>query len=208
MLHRLLSTLDAVIWTISVHLIVGGVLWTTFARSVGSRRCANTLRKTWPLAGGGILASVLAWSLLGNSIRGLLEPSGLVIPGAFTLIGSLATSGCYLVLHAARLEARGALRPARVQVRPGGKSAFLAIDALLTLLLVSAIVVAVSQRGYPIPIGVGTLVAVLAGAALAGMAGLLALLAGLSGKPRPSGYFAATFYLIGLLLLVAATDPR
>jgi len=208
MLQRIFTTIGAAVWTISVQLLVGGLLWTACARSAGPRRCAHSLRKAWPIAGGGVLASLLAWWLLGEPLGELLEPVGLSVPGAFTLIGSIATSGCYLVLHAARLEARGALRPARVQARVGGKTAFLAIDGLLILLLVSSILVAVTRRGSLVPIGAGTVAAVLAGATLAGIAGLVALLAGLSGKPRPSGYYAAALYVIGLLLLVGAADPR
>jgi hypothetical protein len=208
MLQRIITTIDAAAWTISVHLLVGGLLWTACARSVGSRRCAHSLRKFWPIALGGVLVSMLGWWLLGEPLGELLDPVGLSVPGAFTLIGSIATSGCYLVLHAARLEARGALRPARIQVRLGGKTAFLAIDGLLILLLVSSIIVAVTRRGSLVPIGASTVVVVLAGATLAGTAGLVALLAGLSGKPRPSGYFAAALYVTGLLLLVGAADPR
>ena len=208
MLHRVVTMIDATVWTISVHLLVGGLLWTVFARSGGARRSAHSLRKTWPVACGAGLSSLLLWWLVGEPPGRLLEPAGWGLPGLFTLIGSIATSGCYLVLHATRLEARGALRPARAQVRAGGKVAFLAIDALLVLLLVSTIVVAVAQRATPVPIEPDAVVRTLTGAVGTAGGGVVALLAGISGKPRPSGYFAAAFYVIGLALLVGAADPR
>ena len=208
MLHRILTTIDAAAWTISLHLLIGGLLWTASARSPRSRRCAHGLRKAWPLAAVGAVTSLVAWWALGEPVGELLKPIGLIVPGAFTLIGSVATSGCYLVLHAARLEARGALRPARAQVRAGGKTAFLAIDGLLILLLVSSIAAAVTRRDALGPIEAGTVGQILAGAASLASAGVVALLAGLSGKPRPSGYFAAALYVVGLALLVGAADPR
>jgi hypothetical protein len=208
MLHRLVMTIDATVWAVSVQLLVGALLWTALARSMRARRCAHSLRRAWPSAGCAALGSVLVWWLLGEPLVRLIEPAGWVVPGAFTLIGSFATSGSFLVLHAARLESRGALRPARVQVRIGGKVAFLAIDLLLVVLLASTLVVLVTQRGSPVPIEVGAVLRILAGAVGVGSGGLVALLAGLTGKPRPSGYFAAGFYLIGLALLVGAADPR
>jgi len=208
MLHRLVTTIDATVWAVSFHLLVGGLLWTALARSTKTRRCAHSLRKTWPVAGCAASGSALVWWLLGEPLGRLLEPSGWLVPGTFTLIGSVATSGCFLVLDAARLEARGALRPARTQVRAGGKAAFLAIDLLLVVLLASTIVVFVTQRDSPLPIEPGAVVRILIGALATGGGGLVALLAGLTGKPRPSGYFAAAFYLIGLALFVGAADPR
>jgi len=208
MLHRILATIDAAAWTISLQLLIGGLLWTASARSARSRRCAHSLRKAWPVAAVGTVTSLLVWWALGRPVGELLAPIGLIVPGAFTLIGSVATSGCYLVWHAARMEARGALRPARTQVRAGGKVAFLAIDGLLILLLVSSIVVAVARRDALGPIEAGTVAQFLAGAASLASAGVVALLAGLSGKPRPSGYFAVALYVVGLALLVGAADPR
>ena len=208
MSHRIVTTIDATVWMVSVHLLVGGLLWTAGARSATSLRCAHSLRGALPASVGGAMASLLVWWILGEPLGELLEPVGLIVPGAFTLIGSVATSGCYLVLHAARLEARGALRPARAQARLGGKTAFLAIDGLLILVLVSLIVVSVTQRGTLVPSNAVVVVQILAGAACTGGAGLVALLAGLSAKPRPSGYFAAALYVVGLALLVGAADPR
>ena len=100
------------------------------------------------------------------------------------------------------------MRPARKQARAGGKTAFLAIDLLLILLLASTIVVALTQRATTPPIESHVVVRILAGAAGTAGGGVVALLAGLSGKPRPSGYFAAVFYLVGLALLVGGADPR
>jgi len=208
MLYRIAMMLDATVWTVSVHLLVGALLWTVFGRSAGMRRCAHSLRRTWPAACVAGLSSLLVWWVLGEPFGRLLEPAGWIAPGAFTLIGSFATSGCYLVVHAARLEARGALRPARRQVRTGGKAAFLAIDALLVLLLVSTFSVALTQRATSLPIEARQVVRILVGAAGMAGGGMVALLAGLSGKPRPSGYFAAAFYLAGLALLVGTADPR
>ena len=208
MLQRLVTTIDATVWTLSVHLLVGGLLWTACARSARTRRCARNLRRAWPMACGAALGSTLVWWLLGEPLGRLPEPAGWIVPGTFTLIGSVATSGCYLVLDATRLEARGALLPARAQARAGGKVAFLAIDALLVLLLASTIVVFVGQRDTPFPIEATAVVRILAGAVGVGGGGLVALLAGLSGKPRPSGYFAAGFYVVGMALLVGAADPR
>lgn len=206
--YVLVKAIDATAWAVSVHLWVGGVLWSAVGRSARARRCAHSLRRAWPASGVTAVVSAGIWWLLGEPVGALLEPAGWTAPGVFTVVAAVATSGCYLVLHAARLEARGALRPARLQVRVGGKAAFLAIDTVLVLLLVSTIGVALAQRSGEPPIDLGAVIRMLAGAAAWAIAGFVFLLAGLSRKPRPSGYVAAAFYAIGLALLVAAADPR
>jgi hypothetical protein len=207
-LNPLGTTIAATVWAVSIHLLIGGLLWTAAARSAKTRRFAHNLRRTWPVACFAASGSALTWWLLGEPLGRLLEPAGWIVPGAFTLSGSIATSGCFLVLHAARLEARGALRPAREQVRAGGKSAFLAADLMLVLLLASTVFVLITQRDSPVPIDGRAVARILIGATGVGGGGVVALLAGLTGKPRPSGYFAAAFYLIGMALLVGAADPR
>jgi hypothetical protein len=207
-LYAVVRALDATAWAVAVHLWIGGLMWSAVGRSPRARRCARSLRRAWPAAclTAGVSGGI--WWLLGEPVGSLLEPAGLLAPGLFTLVAALATSGCYLVLHAARLEASGALRPARAQVRLGGKAAFLAVDMLLVLLLLSTVGVALAQRSAEPAIEGRDVLRLLAGAAAWAVGGFVFLLAGLSGKPRPSGYVAAAFYALGLALVVAASDPR
>jgi hypothetical protein len=96
------------------------------------------------------------------------------------LVGS---SGCLVLLRAGRDYADGRLDVARRRGRRGGRL-MCAGDAVL------AVVVAVTTP---------------TGAALAAAAGFVGLLGGLSGKPRPSGEFAALLHLAaGCWILFAA----
>jgi len=61
--------------------------------------------------------------------------------------------------------------------------------------------------GCAVQAGAGLLISWPA-AGLIGTAGFVGLLAGLSGKPRPSGWFAVLLLLTGQLLLVAGTATR
>jgi len=104
---------------------------------------------------------------------------------------AVVTTGCLLLLHAGRLERLGHLHPARRQTRRGGLLTCAGLLGLITLVLT------MPSAGYSLSrptLLTGTLL--LAGSALA------ALLAGLSGKPRPTGWFAGLLYLIGLLVLI------
>jgi hypothetical protein len=105
---------------------------------------------------------------------------------------AVVTAGCLLLLNAGRLERLGRLHPARQQSRRGGLVTCAGLLGLITLVL------SMPSAGYTFSrptMLTGTLL--LAGSALAG------LLAGLSGKPRPTGWFAGLLYLLGLLVLIA-----
>jgi hypothetical protein len=98
-----------------------------------------------------------------------------------------AAAGFLTILLAAGREARGELRVARRLVRLGGWPA--TAGAFGTAVLIH------TAASGPLAI---------ASAVLICSAGLAGLLAGLSGKPRPTGHFAAGLFLAGLLLLLAA----
>lgn len=112
------------------------------------------------------------------------------MPGQLTaLIAAAVTAvaGLLMILLAGGREARGELGAARRLVRLGG---WLAVPGSFG----SAVLIHTAASG---PFA-------LAGALFFFGAGFTALLAALSGKPRPSGHFAAALFLAGLLCLLAA----
>ncbi len=102
-------------------------------------------------------------------------------------------AGCVRILRAGRLEGAGLLPQARRRARSGG---FLAAGGAL------AATVSWLGRELLVPRDAPPATAVIL---LLGMlSGLVALLAGLSGKPRPSGWFAAALCLAWLVLTAQA----
>jgi hypothetical protein len=97
----------------------------------------------------------------------------------------VAATGFLLILLAGRREARGDLQAARRLVRLGGWPAF---SGALSLALLA---------GLADPLAI-------AGAMTFAVSGCAGLLAGLSGKPRPTGQFAAALFIAGLLILATA----
>jgi len=116
-----------------------------------------------------------------------------VLAPAVLLPGVAATPGCWLVLCAGRLESRGRLNRARRQVRAGAIAMGWGTAAQALAAVAFALVAPPGRRVAP-----------LAAAILLGAAGFVGLLAGLSGKPRPSGQFAALLYVAGRLALGSA----
>lgn len=208
--------LQAAILTIACQFLVGrlivsGVAWLLahppFLRGGRWRRwlvvwtdASRTLRRATPyflaLGGAGLL---LPW-LLGNGL-----PTIRVNPGWFLLFGAGPTVGSYLLFGAARKEARGRLPAARRQARLGGELAFVGIFLQLVLVWTGLLFVVPFRRAMLVesaPSGVVLLVAMLC----LGCSAFVAILAGLAGKPRPSVYFAAPLYLLGLVGLIAAAQ--
>jgi hypothetical protein len=105
---------------------------------------------------------------------------------ALTAAAVTAAAGLLMILLAGAREARGELSPARRLVRLGG---WLAVPGSFG----TAVLFHTAASG---PIAI-------AGAVLVSGAGFAGLLAALSGKPRPSGHFAAALFLAGLLCLLA-----
>jgi len=114
------------------------------------------------------------------------------------LAAGTATAGCCLLLFAGRLERLGRLEPARSHVRRGG----LLLPSGSALHIVALIVWWLAERPEADAVWAVTT------AGLFGLAGFVGLLAGLSGKPRPSGWFAVGFYVAACLALCAAVGIR
>jgi hypothetical protein len=99
-----------------------------------------------------------------------------------TAAAAVGAAGFAAILLAGRREARGELEEARRLVRLGGWPALAGATSLALL----------SGGAAPLP---------LVSASLLVLSGFAAMLAGLSGKPRPTGHFAALLFAAGLLLL-------
>jgi hypothetical protein len=145
------------------------------------------------LAAGATLAAVAS--------RG--EPTARVSIAAILLVGSAAASGGWLLLAAGRLERRGRLGRSRRLARRAGfllaaGAASLAATAWADLLFRPAL-----RRGV-LQCEPAAAVALASGLLLLGLATFCGLLAALSGKPRPTGTFAALCYLAGIGCLAGA----
>jgi hypothetical protein len=205
----------AITLTLAIELLLGAAIFAAGAwvlRSLRSGRFATRRRRVnWIEASRALVPAVpLAAVLLAVSIASILAPGDGApravriwpTPAPFALAGAVATAGCWLILHAGHREARGMLRAARRQARFGGSAMFLGILAQL--------VVAWSDLLFSVPfrravLGTTTPALSLAVAMLAlGVAAFIGLVAGMAGKPRPSGHFAALFYLAGVAGLAVA----
>jgi len=163
-------------------------------------RAARSLLRALPVAMAMGLAGIGGHLLPGLAPRSVTP---WVSPLAFLTLGGLATSSAYLVLQSGRLEAGGRTRAARRQVRLCGKLMFLGVFALLALIWTDLLF----RPRFRLAIVRDSPVAAMAmtGGMLAlGCAAFIGLLAGLSGKPRPSGGFAALIYLGGLAGILGA----
>jgi hypothetical protein len=187
-----MRTLGTILWLLSVQYVVGTAVVFVCAAALRVRRtAARRIRVKWGRGARALLRAVslpLAIAVAGTWLT--LRPVDSGWPVGLIVSGSLATTGCYLLYGAGRLERSGRLRIARRQARLAGETMSLGI-----LLLVLWLVV---RRGAAGPD------TVLIGAAALVIAAALALLAGLSGKPRPTGHAAALLYLSGLSLLVVS----
>ena len=163
-------------------------------------RAATSLVRSLPLAVGLSLVGAAVRVALGDEPGG---PAAWAGPVILVVLGSISTSGGYLLLHAAHLEAGGRLRRARRQVRPGGRLMFRGVLLLLAALGAGLLF----HSGFRREMLGGTSLdaTILLSAALAlAAAALVGLLAGLSGKPRPSAGFAVLLYFCGLAGLLYA----
>jgi hypothetical protein len=215
MIRILFETAVATLLMLALHLLVGAALCAIVAagfslgragrhEAVPWHRASRTLRTTVPFAAAtALVAGVLLW-LVSSAPESTIEPVRLLLPGIFTVLGAVMTSGCLLLLHAGRLESRGALRAARSEARLGGKTMFLAVDLMLILMLVSFVVRIPAHRETLSDDAFAPIALILLGAASLGIAGFVALLAGLARKPRPSSYFVTALFLLGLLALSMA----
>lgn len=215
MILDLLEATNATMLIIAVQLLIGAALCAIVATALAVGRAARraavpwyrssrTLRTVAPFAAAiAFLAGVLQWIVF-SAPESTIEPVRFFLPGVFTVLGAAMSSGCLLLLHAGRLESRGVLRTARTEARLGGKTMFLAVDLTLILMFVSFVVRVPAHREALASRALAPIALILVGAASLGIAGFVALLAGLARKPRPSSYFVAALYLLGLLALSMA----
>lgn len=118
------------------------------------------------------------------------EPLLLALPGA---AAAWTAEGCRRLLAAGTAESRGDLVAARALARSGGKVAAIGSAAWAAASAILALIELGPTAGW-----------LLAPAGPALATGFLALLAGLSGKPRPTGYFAAAAWVVALALSALA----
>jgi hypothetical protein len=120
------------------------------------------------------------------------------------LLVSLAAVGCWRLVASGRWEARGNVEGARRLARNGG---FLLAGATLGHLATGAWLLAgldPRARGLLLDPRGASLLALVVGGFAALAAAWIGLLAGLSGKPRPSGMFAAGLFVLSLVALTGA----
>ena len=210
---RILAT---TLLTLGVQLVLGAAIYAAgsyvvprYLRYRG--KADRRLRVTWARASAALLRAQPLATALGLAGVGLHLVLGLgprsITPWAnplpFLATGGLATGSAYLVLAAGRLEAGGRWRAARRQVRLGGKLMFIGIFSQLVLMWTDLLFRPRFRLSIVREVPLAALA--LAGGMLAlGCAAFAGLLGGLSGKPRPSGGFAALLYVCGLTALVAA----
>jgi hypothetical protein len=205
-----MAILGSVLATLGAQALLGCAIYCSLAwllerraRGGGSRRRRRT---SWAEASRALLrASPWFVALL---LAGLvLDPgrSALAAPGALSLVvpGALATSSGYVLLLSAARQARGRLRSSRRLVRLGGF--LLALGILLLLVATWAELLFHPALRRAVVVGsTGSALALAAGMLALGGAAFIGLLAGLSGKARPTGYFALLFYVAGAAGLAGA----
>lgn len=208
----------AIALTLAVELLLGAVwfaagAWALVNLHGGAGPAGRRRRAAWTRAGlalaqaapAALLLLALAAVLLRAGDAGLRETRIWYTPVPFAFAGGWASAGCYLVLDAGRREAAGRWRMARRQARLGGSAMLFGV--LLQLVAVwSDLLFAVPFRRAVLGANDSALALALAMLAL-GLAAFIGLVAGLAGKPRPSGYFAAAFYLAGLAGLAIVAQP-
>lgn len=131
-----------------------------------------------------------------------------MLPTAARLIHLLlyagAAAGCLLILYAGFRESRGDLTGARRLARIGGFA--MAGTTLCTVASGPAVMALLppEQKQALLESADHTLLFLAVGAILTMISGFVGLLAGLTGKPRPTGYFAALLFAVSVALILAA----
>ena len=113
---------------------------------------------------------------------------------------------CALLLYAGALERRGLLSASRALARRAGL--WMALGTLLELPSAAALLVTLHAPARHALLGGDATTTSLAAAAAAASvgAGAIGLLAGLSGKPRPSGGFAASLLVVAVAAAAIAAQ--
>jgi len=203
---RILGTITL---TLAIELLLGAAIFAAGAWALWSlpsgRLATRRRRLVWLDAGRALVPAIpLSAVLLAVAIASILAPGNGALrgvriwptPAPFAFAGAIATAGCWMILHAGRREARGKLRAARRQARFGGSAMFLGILAQLVVAWADLLFNLPFRRAV---LGATTPALSLAVAMLVlGVAAFIGLVAGMAGKPRPSGHFAASFYLVGV----------
>lgn len=210
-----MAILVSIVWTLAGQLALGALLAVlgSFAlgrKGAGRRRrllvWTGSARALVPAAAGSLaVAAVVAlWrAAVGPGLAIDVQPAAGLAPGV-PLAGTLATCGCYLILHAGRRERLGKLRAARRLVRFGGNLLFVGIIIQLVLRFATLVrlprtlvLAALDQTHAPAWV-------LLLGPTALGFAVFIGLLAGLAGKPRPSALFVTVLYVGGLAALIGS----
>lgn len=152
-----------------------------------------------------LVCGVAGWTLTGGLWR--VDSLAMIAPGVETLLGARATASAWVLLGACRLDAAGRRPTAVRQARRAGRALCGAVLLLLSLGAATALLVPDVGRSIATR-GPNTVTLVVAGAVALAVAASAGWLAGLSRKPRPSGYVSIAVYVLGWLLLVAASNPR
>lgn len=162
-------------------------------RAITRRRALRWLFSGIPPALGVMIACQAALELAWGDLPGPRLSLALGAPAPFLVAAGLSIAGCLVMIQGGFQESRGKLASARRLGRLGGRTGLLGAAAAL-LLLAFDLFLGVN------PVGPTRITA----AVLLACAGSTALLGGLAGKPRPSGWFAATFHVAAMASLVAA----
>jgi hypothetical protein len=189
-----MGTAGALLVSIAAQLLLGAAGW-AFAAAVRRRWVEGwrALRPAMPWALGALVAGALL------RMTGPEEPAAWVSPVAFVVVGAVPTAGILLLLAAGRLEGRGRLARARRLARRAGILTFAGVLAEIVMVWTDLLL----RPGFRSEVLEGGAAFLAAGLLALGLAAFLAALAGLSGKPRPTGWFAALSYLGGLGCLAA-----
>ena len=211
-----MQLLTTAILSVAAQFLSGSLIFSSVAyllgrpgiRRGGSRRrwrvaWTDAARALWRAApyvvGLGAAAAVVQWLVLGRT------PLIWAHPGWFLALGASPTAGSYVMLNAGRREARGRLRAARRQVRLGGELAFLGTFMQLVLLWGDLLFLPSFRRALLVESETAGVI-LLVGMLCLFCAAFVAILAALSGKPRPSAYFATLLYVLGLCGVLASTQ--
>jgi hypothetical protein len=196
--------------TLSAQLVLGRLLFAVAAWAASLRRprrrrplvlwtvAARALRRASPFA----LAALVGSVALGRAV-GLDRPLVWHSPIAFLAVGAWPTSSCYLLVHAAWRESRGAVRSARRDLRFAGQSLFAGTLLLLVVVWWDLIMQPAFRRAMLAESGTTGIVLLVAMVGM-GTGAFLAAVAGLAGKPRPSAFVSGLLYAAGLAGIVVA----
>jgi hypothetical protein len=182
--------LTASVLTFATWLILGAVTFALGAGITAARRARRHTRVVWWAAARSmrIAAPVAGAAAIGIAAAAPSSATVWPAPVGFLVSGALPTAGAWVLLASGRLEAAGRLSRSRRLARFGG----LAMCAGGLLQLAFLVLTMEPRAGAFSPV-IGASFLALAGS------GCVALLTGLSGKPRPSGWFAVALYVGGIL---------